>query len=298
MVPVDLELQDVGRVLLGLVGRVGELHAAGLHAPAGEHLGLDDGRAADALGDLPGLGGVGREAVVGDGDARALDDRRAPRIRRVSCGPGPYPLRFGPGLPISGEDATLLAPIGLLAAVAALATAGPSHAQAPAAPAFCFGFDLLGGDAAELLEGTSGPDHVAGFGADDDIHTYGGEDCASGGAGDDHLRLGPADDDGFGRSGDDLLEGGPGRDALVAGPGADTLRGDEDADLLRDEPGDRDRDVLDGGAGDDVLRAGAGGDVLAGGTGDDVLHAANGAPTPSTAVRAPPTAPSSTPWTR
>ena len=59
---------------LGLLGRVGELDAAGLHPPAGQHLRLDHGRPADPLGDLRGLGGVGREAVVGDGDAGALDD--------------------------------------------------------------------------------------------------------------------------------------------------------------------------------------------------------------------------------
>ena len=50
-VAVDLEREDVAGVLLGLLGGVGELHAAGLHPPAGEHLRLDHRRAADALGD-------------------------------------------------------------------------------------------------------------------------------------------------------------------------------------------------------------------------------------------------------
>ena len=50
-VAVDLEREDLARVRLGLLGRVGELDAAGLHAPAGEHLGLDHRRAADPLGD-------------------------------------------------------------------------------------------------------------------------------------------------------------------------------------------------------------------------------------------------------
>ena len=61
-------------VAFGLLGGVGELHAARLHAPAGEDLGLDDDRAADALGDRPRLGGVRREPVVGDRDPGALDD--------------------------------------------------------------------------------------------------------------------------------------------------------------------------------------------------------------------------------
>src|SRR5439155_12405059 len=74
VVAVDLEPEDLARVALGLVGGVGELHAAGLHAAAGEDLRLDDDGAADALGDLPRLALVLGEAVVGDGDAGPLDD--------------------------------------------------------------------------------------------------------------------------------------------------------------------------------------------------------------------------------
>ena len=43
----------------GLIGRVGEPHAARLHPPAGEHLRLDDDRPADAPGDPRRLRGVG-----------------------------------------------------------------------------------------------------------------------------------------------------------------------------------------------------------------------------------------------
>ncbi len=73
-VPAYLQGQDVARVRFGLLGRVGELDPAGLHAPPGEHLGLDDRGPSDPPRDRAGLGGVGREAVVGDGDAGALDD--------------------------------------------------------------------------------------------------------------------------------------------------------------------------------------------------------------------------------
>ncbi len=45
-VAVDLEHEHVARVRLGLLGRVGELHAAGLHAAAREHLRLDHRRTA------------------------------------------------------------------------------------------------------------------------------------------------------------------------------------------------------------------------------------------------------------
>jgi hypothetical protein len=37
-VAVDLEVQDLLGLLGGLIGCVGELHAAGLHPPAGQHL--------------------------------------------------------------------------------------------------------------------------------------------------------------------------------------------------------------------------------------------------------------------
>ena len=62
---------------LGLLGRVGELHAAGLHPAAGQHLGLDHGRAADVLGDLLGLLVGGGEPVLGHGNARGLDQAAA-----------------------------------------------------------------------------------------------------------------------------------------------------------------------------------------------------------------------------
>src|SRR5205823_13978474 len=69
-----LERKDLARMILGLLGRIGELDPARLHAPAGEDLRLDHRWPADALGDLARLRGVGREAVVGDGDAGALYD--------------------------------------------------------------------------------------------------------------------------------------------------------------------------------------------------------------------------------
>ena len=73
-VPADLEPQDHLGVRGRLVGRVGEAHAAGLHAPAGEHLRLDHCGAADALGDLARLGRAGGEAEVGDRDTGSPDD--------------------------------------------------------------------------------------------------------------------------------------------------------------------------------------------------------------------------------
>ena len=70
----DLELEDVRGILLRLLGGVRELDPAGLHAPTGQHLRLDHGRPADAPRDGGCLRRIGGEAVVGDGDAGALDD--------------------------------------------------------------------------------------------------------------------------------------------------------------------------------------------------------------------------------
>ena len=75
---VDLEAQDVLGVAGGLVGRVGELHAAGLHPPAGQHLGLDHHRPRDLLGDAAGLVGRRGEPVLGDRDPGLGHDR--PRL--------------------------------------------------------------------------------------------------------------------------------------------------------------------------------------------------------------------------
>src|SRR5256886_9846817 len=51
-VAVDVNAEDVARLRLGVGGIVRELHAAGLAAPPGQHLRLDDDRAGELLGRL------------------------------------------------------------------------------------------------------------------------------------------------------------------------------------------------------------------------------------------------------
>ena len=76
MCPLISSVQDVLGVALGLIGRVGELDAAGLHPAAGQHLGLDHDRAVD-LGSAICRASLWRlrEAVLGDGNARLGHDR-------------------------------------------------------------------------------------------------------------------------------------------------------------------------------------------------------------------------------
>ena len=100
-VAVDVETEDVAG--LGLrVGRIlGELHAAGLAAPAGQNLSLDDDRPADLLRGGPRFLRGRREAAVGDGDAEAREELLAlvlVEIHRRGTLPVPAPR---PSPPIS-----------------------------------------------------------------------------------------------------------------------------------------------------------------------------------------------------
>ena len=72
--PADVQAEDVARLLLG-VGRVdGELDAAGLAAPAGEHLSLDDDRPAELLGGRTRLLGRRRKPPLRDRDAELPEE--------------------------------------------------------------------------------------------------------------------------------------------------------------------------------------------------------------------------------
>ena len=70
-----LERQDLLSVAFGLIRRVGELDAAGLHPASGQHLGLDHDGTVDLGRDLPGPLRSVREAVFRHGNARLGHDR-------------------------------------------------------------------------------------------------------------------------------------------------------------------------------------------------------------------------------
>ena len=68
-VAADVEPEDVAGLLLGVRRVVGELDAARLAAPAGQHLGLDDDLPAELLGCRARLLGRRREPSLRDRDA-------------------------------------------------------------------------------------------------------------------------------------------------------------------------------------------------------------------------------------
>ena len=70
----NLDLQHVDCVCCGLVWRVGELHAAGLHPAAAKHLALDDARPVDLLGGRLRLLRGRCETKLGDRDSGAAND--------------------------------------------------------------------------------------------------------------------------------------------------------------------------------------------------------------------------------
>ncbi len=69
LLAVDLEVEDGGGLAPGLLRRVGEPDAAGLHAAAGEHLRLEHDRPADVLRQLRGLLRRLGGAALGEADA-------------------------------------------------------------------------------------------------------------------------------------------------------------------------------------------------------------------------------------
>src|SRR5581483_8860742 len=73
-VAADVEADDVLRLLLGVGGVVGELHAARLAATAGQHLSLDDDGAAEFLGGSASLVGRDGETPVRHRDAEAAEE--------------------------------------------------------------------------------------------------------------------------------------------------------------------------------------------------------------------------------
>jgi Ca2+-binding RTX toxin-like protein len=101
----------------------------------------------------------------------------------------------------------------------------------------------VGTNAANTLNGGSGPDLLLGLGGNDKLNGGGGDDLLCGGNGVDQL---------VGGAGNDYLDGGAGNDLLNGGTGDyDTLIGGDGNDTLIDRDGVRD---VQGGPGNDTLK--------------------------------------------
>lgn len=114
------------------------------------------------------------------------------------------------------------------------------------------------------VNGTSGPDILAGGLGDDTIRGLNGADTLIGNAGDDMIYGGA-------NSADlrDVIFGGDGNDTIEGGYGNDELRGDAGNDSVSGGYG---ADTVIGGDGNDVLSGGTYGDVVFGSTGDDFIN--------------------------
>ncbi|HEY7280905.1 MAG TPA: hypothetical protein VID47_04845, partial [Actinomycetota bacterium] len=108
-----------------------------------------------------------------------------------------------------------------------------------------------GGNGAQTIAGTPGPDHICGGNGNDTIDGMGGNDIIEGGNGNDRIAGGSGEDHLIGANGDDSITGGPGNDQLDGGNGDDTL-GSSD--------GVQGNDATDGGNGQDAC-SGDPGDV-------------------------------------
>ena len=126
------------------------------------------------------------------------------------------------------------------------------------------------------INGTRGPDVIAGGRGPNTIHGRGGNDVICGGRGHDRIYGGRGKDTIDGKGDADLVHGGRGSDEVDGGSGRDRVFGDSGNDTVRGGPGDR--DYVDGGLGDDDIHGGSGNsDVLVGGVGHDRVDGGPGA---------------------
>ncbi|MHB9119164.1 MAG: putative Ig domain-containing protein [Burkholderiales bacterium] len=111
---------------------------------------------------------------------------------------------------------------------------------------------ILGGDAANWVDGGTESDYLYGGGGDDIVKGGDGNDYLEGGLGSDELQGGAGNDTLIGGQGANILKGEDGRDTLIGGMDADILEGGKQADLLQGGKG-TDTYKLNSGDGNDVI---------------------------------------------
>ncbi|BCA56518.1 hypothetical protein W02_36580 [Nitrospira sp. KM1] len=128
------------------------------------------------------------------------------------------------------------------------------------------GFDIVGTENGEFLNGTSVNDRITGLGGSDSIQGHEGSDTIDAGSGDDVVDAGEGNDIVMGGDGNDTLLGREGHNQILGGPGNDTIFGQGGTDFI------------DGGTGDDEFIGFSGQYTFAfgNGSGHDVISSANG----------------------
>ncbi len=154
---------------------------------------------------------------------RAVDDQgNVGRLAVVDRGGAPPPTDTdGDGVPDADDDCPAV-------------PGPPSNNGCPVVPP---------GPCANVITGTSGPDHLSGtsdgdrikaLDGDDRVSAGGGDDCLIGGGGNDRLRGGGGNDKLRGGTGDDRLTGGTGNDTIRArGQGKDHIRCGQGIDTVK-----------------------------------------------------------------
>ena len=148
-------------------------------------------------------------------------------------------------------------------------------------------FKTTTSDLGEQLSTTRpGATFLNGFGGNDTMYSYDGQDVLQGGDGNDVLYSmdgnstlmgGNGNDVLYSRENSDRLEGGDGADTLYGGGGDDFLYGGSSNNDLRDVIfGGAGHDVIDGGYGNDSLRGDGGNDTITGGWGVDTIVGGEG----------------------
>jgi len=199
---------------------------------------------------------------------------------------GPDVVLKVPGIPYYGAEPTLVP----LLTLKNIRISDLTHHNfvPPYDPTGAFGA-MRGTEDADILDGSSMPELIAGLGGDDTLRGHAGDDRLEGGEGNDRVEGGPGSDLVYGDAGDDQVSGGAGDDTVSGGDGNDRIQGDNGNDWLYGGNGDDlimeveghhatgpNNDWLWGDAGNDTLQAGAGNDYLDGGQGDDVLRGGTG----------------------
>jgi Ca2+-binding RTX toxin-like protein len=121
-------------------------------------------------------------------------------------------------------------------------------------------FQLVGDNADNDINGTTGSDYIKGLGGNDKLYGKKGSDHISGDEGDDHIE---------GNEGIDRLYGGRGNDKIYGGDGRDFIYGEEGDDELYGEDGD---DLIEGGDGADILDGGEGNNTLSYGASPEAVQ--------------------------